>query len=149
MKIKLLFFLLLIITISKENIAQYAPQALQPGSDAIHKSDLRIQAWAENCTVKRGLQDIMQPALGLVTAGQDANAIGPSDGQIVSLGDSGVATILLQNPLINGAGADFVIFENGFSNPLHSEEAFLELAYVSVSSDGINFYTFPSHSLTT
>ena len=39
-------------------------------------------------------------------------------------------------------GFDFAVFENSFS------ETFLELAFVEVSSDGINFFRFPSTSLT-
>src|SRR5690554_7902133 len=40
------------------------------------------------------------------------------------------------------SGLDFAVFENGFS------QSFLELAPVEVSSDGINYVRFTSHSLT-
>jgi hypothetical protein len=39
------------------------------------------------------------------------------------------------------------VFENGFLNVQNPEEAFLELAFVEVSSDGVNFFRFPASSL--
>lgn len=73
----------------------------------------------------------------------------------VSLGDlsqqqisDGVApgsiTLGFDFKIINGTGYDFVVFENALSSGSY---AFLELAYVEVSSDGINFARFPSLSL--
>jgi hypothetical protein len=52
------------------------------------------------------------------------------------------------NKIVNGAGADFAVFENGFGfgGPT---SLFAEMAYVEVSSDGINFARFPSISLNT
>ena len=41
-----------------------------------------------------------------------------------------------------------LFFENGFLNTANNEEAFLELAFVEVSSDGVNFFRFPATSLT-
>ncbi len=64
----------------------------------------------------------------------------PSD--IVSLGNGGAITLFFPLPIRDGAGADFAVFENAFS------DTFLELAFVEVSSDGINFFRFPTTSLT-
>src|SRR6185436_14379894 len=49
-----------------------------------------------------------------------------------------------QNPVYNGPGFDFAVFENGFytASPL----AFLEFAFVEVSSDGNNFFRFAATS---
>ncbi|PIE73720.1 MAG: hypothetical protein CSA20_01980 [Deltaproteobacteria bacterium] len=51
-------------------------------------------------------------------------------------------------PIVNGPGPDFVTFENGFSSRWTTPEIFAELAYVEVSSNGVDFIRFPTHSLT-
>ena len=56
-------------------------------------------------------------------------------------------------PIRNLPGADFVVFENGVIAQTGTGGAgvggvFAELAYVEVSSDGVNFARFPSVSLT-
>ena len=61
---------------------------------------------------------------------------------VVSLGDSGVATLTFQNPIIDGTGFDFAVFENAFT------DSFLELGFVEVSSDGQKFFRFPATSNT-
>jgi len=138
---KQLFFLFTIL--SQSLIAQFSPPQGQLGSTAIPKDSSIIIAWATHCTLHRGLMDITQPSLGLATAGQAALAVGPAgNAQTVSLGDSGVATLTFEYPIRNGAGADFVVFENAFS------ATFLELAFVEVSSDGQNFVRFPAISNT-
>lgn len=139
---KILFFILLISYI-RGAYAQFAPQVGQPGCDAVHKSSASIKAWASGCKVKRGYINIANPSLGIVTTGDSSLAAGPADNTIVSLGDSGVATLTFPVDISNGPGADFAVFENGFSNPLNAAEAFLELAFVEVSSDGEHFFRFP------
>ncbi len=75
---------------------------------------------------------------------------------IVSLGDleedqieagisPGEITLSFDSGIRNGDGADFAVFENGFDN---RGGIFGELAYVEVSSDGVNFARFASDSLT-
>ena len=61
---------------------------------------------------------------------------------IVSLGDGGQAILKFENPIINGPGWDFAVFENSFS------DTFLELGFVEVSSNGNDFFRFESTSLT-
>lgn len=51
-------------------------------------------------------------------------------------------------PIVNGPGPDFATFENGFSAGWTTPEIFAELAYVEVSSNGVDFIRFPTHSLT-
>lgn len=128
--------------------AQYAPQAGVPGSTAIYKADGSFVRWATGCTVQRGYLNIDTPSLGVVSNGADTDATGYPDRSVVSLGDSGVAVVTFPGTLYDGPGADFAIFENGFVNPANDSQAFLELAYVEVSSDGVNYARFPSHSLT-
>ncbi len=52
------------------------------------------------------------------------------------------------NKIVNGPGADFAVFENGFQFP-SGNSLFAELAYVEVSSDGTDFARFPSISTNT
>jgi hypothetical protein len=87
--------------------------------------------------------DITDSEQGLASAGIPENAIGKASGNsIVSLGDGGSAILTFNPPIANGEGFDFAVFENGFS------DSFLELAHVEVSSDGVNYYRFPSISNT-
>ncbi len=128
--------------------AQYAPQAGLPGSTAISASSSLLVGWATQCTVYRGFMDIADPSLGYASSGDSSMAIGPADHGGVSLGDSGVAVLTFDHPVYNGDGPDFAVFENGFRNTDDSTQAFLELAFVEVSSDGIIFFRFPAASLT-
>lgn len=139
-----LFFCFLPFTIQ----AQFAPQAGIVGSDAIHKNSAQIVNWAVSCNLQKGWMDIGNKALGKVTTGDSSAAAGMADNLIVSLGDSGVATLHFNPAITNGSGADFAVFENGFLNAANNEEAFLELAFVEVSSDGVNFFRFPATSNT-
>lgn len=128
--------------------AQYAPQAGLAGSTAISATGGQITAWATGCMVKRGYLNIANPALGRASAGDSSLALGPADDYTVSLGDSGVAILTFEHPIFDGQGPDFAVFENGFRDDTDSTLAFLELAFVEVSSDGLNFFRFPSASLT-
>lgn len=127
-------------------IAQFPPQYPLEGNDAVHKSDERIIAWATGATVERGWMDISNVSLGKASAGSAENATGPANSSIVSLGDGGWITLSFDQPIQNGEGADFVVFENAFADPLDSSMAFLELAFVEVSTDGEHFVRFPAVS---
>jgi hypothetical protein len=119
--------------------SQFAPAAGQPGSTAIKKDSSAIIAWATGCKVTRGLQDISNSASGYANVGDSSSAIGAADGvNVVSLGDGGRAVLTFQQAIKNLAGPDFCVFENSF------DPGFLELAFVEVSSDGINFTRFPA-----
>lgn len=121
--------------------AQFAPAAGQPGTSAIKKDSSIIINWAVACKVTRGLQDISNSSAGYTTVGDSSKAIGPADGvSVVSLGDAGSAILTFQSPITNLQGPDFCVFENSF------DPGFLELAFVEVSSDGINFTRFPATS---
>lgn len=137
-------FFLIICLIPAMAMAQFAPQALLPGSDAVHYDDGRIKDWASGCILQRGWKDIAQKDSGYTTAGDSTSAIGAYNASLVSLGDSGVAVLTFNHPVINGEGPDFAVFENGFANPLNDTLAYLELAFVEVSSDGIHYTRFPA-----
>ncbi len=128
--------------------AQFAPQAGIAGSEAISKNSTTITGWANGCRIRRGLQQIDSAAAGYAQSGDSSLALGRADGNVVSLGDSGIAVLTFASPIIDGPGADFAVFENGFLNPANPEEAFLELAFVEVSSDGAHFFRFPATSMT-
>ncbi len=143
-------FLIIFITsfLSCGSYAQYAPQVGLIGSTAIIASSPLFVGWATGCTVTRGYLNIADTTLGLASAGYDSSGIGPADGTVVSLGDSGVALLTFSSPIFDGPGPDFAVFENGFPDPANPAMAFLELAFVAVSSDGTNFFRFPATSLT-
>ena len=128
--------------------AQFAPQAGLAGSDAIIGTSSVFVAWATGCSVQRGYMNIADASLGFVTTGDTTQAMGAADGGIISLGDSGIAVLTFQHPIYDGPGPDFAVFENGFRNPADSTMAFLELGFVEVSSDGVNYFRFPANSLT-
>jgi len=116
------------------------------GCKAIHCKDARIIEWALNCEVVRGYQNIAKPQDGYASYGTENAAIGRVEdgntGNAVSLGDSGVAILTFQTPIVNGEGYDFAVFENSLSDD------FLELAFVEVSSDGMHYFRFPATSNT-
>ncbi|MDC1370957.1 T9SS type A sorting domain-containing protein [Flavobacteriales bacterium] len=120
----------------------YVPAAGQIGTTAMHKDSSSFVAWATNCSVKRGYQQINDSTLGKASLGDSTDVYGKANGTVVSLGDGGEAILNLYQSLHNGPGPDFAIFENGFNS------SFIELAFVEVSSDGIHFFRFPANSET-
>ena len=109
------------------------------------------------------------PAPGLAGQWSDPSmALGPVTGSnidIVSLGDldsvqisqgaaPGEITLGFAEPIRQGKGYEFVVFENGFISSIDTAagslagQMFAELAYVEVSSNGIDFARFPAVSLT-
>lgn len=114
----------------------FAPEPGVQGSSAIFKDSSIIIDWATGISLERGYLTISDQGLGLVTYGQSSDALGAADNMVVSLGDSGVAILTFTNPVANGAGPDFVVFENGFI------DHYMEFAFVEVSSDGVNFFRF-------
>ncbi len=63
----------------------------------------------------------------------------------------GQVTVSFDDPLCDGPGPDFAVFENGFISAGGAGiggQIFAELAYVEVSTDGEMFARFPSVSLT-
>ncbi len=125
--------------------AQYAPAAGQPGTTAIRKDSSIFVAWATGCEVVRGPVDITDPDGEKASYGDETDALGMAQGNsadVVSLGDGGQATLTFDVQIADGDGWDFAVFENALN------DTFLELAFVQVSSNGVDFYTFPAISLT-
>ena len=126
--------------------AQFAPAQDQPGTTAMHADSSAFVAWAAGCTVERGPMRIDKPENGLASYGADSLAIGKPGGtyDVVSLGDGGTAILTFESPIYNGEGPDFAVFENGFANAVNPDTWALELGFVEVSSDGVNFFRFPA-----
>jgi hypothetical protein len=136
---KSIFKLLICICVPLASVSQ--------GVNSIHYQSSEILSWATYCDVERGLMDIANPELGYVSSGDPENAIGVYDGTTVSLGDGGIAVLKFENPIRNGEGADFAVFENTFFSPANQDVfAFCEFAFVEVSSDGESFFRFPAIS---
>ncbi|MEM1211163.1 MAG: PEP-CTERM sorting domain-containing protein [Planctomycetota bacterium] len=82
-------------------------------------------------------------------------ALGEPDGETVSLGDAssvqgpGSITVGFAKAITNGVGADFAVFENAFLGFTDDSFVFAELAFVEVSTNGVDFARFPTTSLTT
>lgn len=84
------------------------------------------------------------------------HAVGPIGGSaddpysnntyVVVLGDHGQITMTFDNPIVDGAGNDFAVFENGF-RVSGSTLDFIELGRVQVSSNGTDFVEFDSATL--
>jgi len=116
----------------------YSPAAEQEGSTAIHMNDPAFNSWADGYTdyeIGTDVDEVWQTpeyALGM--------AAGTSY-DIVSLGRGGRITMIFDPPVENGEGWDFAVFENSFN------DYNLELAYVEVSSNGIDFVRFDNISL--
>ncbi len=139
-KLQLLF---LFSWICANSFGQFAPPVGQIGTTAIYKDSSVFVAWATGCSVTRSYQDISNTTLGYASAGDSSMVIGIAGSNgLVSLGDGGIAIVTFAHPITNGAGWDFAIFENSFN------DTFLELAFVEVSSDGINYYRFAAKSNT-
>ena len=136
-----LFITFILPLLSLAQQGPYAPAAEQVGSTAIKQNSYTIIDWAASCSVVRGYQDVSDSALGLAFVGDQSAGENESDGGVVSIGDGGVATLVFSQPIQNTIGPDIAVFENSFSDD------FLELAHVEISSDGVNYFRFPSVSL--
>lgn len=137
------------LAVSSALAGPYAPAAGESGSTAIASSDASILAWATGvANVARGKENISDPLSFTASYGTTADVLGAADVSgldtfpVMSLGDGGSITLTFDVPIADGPGADFAVFENSFS------DTFLELAFVEVSSDGVNFFRFPAVSLT-
>lgn len=129
------------------SVAQnYPPEAGMPGSTAIHYNSPLFIQWANGITVERGFvnksnPNVMASGSNYATFGLPNDALGIPSGPVVSLGDGGSAILTFANPIVDGPGFDFAVFENGST-------AYLELAFVEISSDGVHYFRFPNHSQT-
>jgi hypothetical protein len=141
-----MFFYLLVMVLSAAAVSAgpYAPAADEEGTTAVYKDDPAFGFWAsgyENYIPRyendpAELADIWKTpenAVGMATA---------TVTDIVSLGRGGEITLTFDPSVPNRDGWDFAVFENAVT------DTFLELAYVEVSSNGMDFVRFDCISLT-
>ena len=107
---------------------------------AVYKDDLSIRAWASGAS--NVVYGTASDSNGVATTWQIVSkalnkAVGDSY-DIVCLGDGGQITLTFDTLITDGVGPDFVIFENSFN------DTYLDVGYVEVSSDGVNFVRFDS-----
>ncbi|MBI9077364.1 MAG: hypothetical protein JEZ02_18290 [Desulfatibacillum sp.] len=139
--LSMVFAIIVLLTFTPATLAgPYAPAAGQAGSTAVSKDDASIKGWATGYT-NLVYGSNVDPAYQT-----PEKALGAATGavrDIVCLGRGGRITLTFSpNIIFNGEGPDLTIFENS------EIPGFLELAYVEVSSDGVNFVRFPNDSLT-
>ena len=84
------------------------------------------------------------PAMPEVVLGPPVGAGGTQGStDVVSLGRLGTIVLSFErNPIVDGAGADFVVFENAFYVGGNASSVYGEPAEVSVSDDGVIWKTF-------
>jgi hypothetical protein len=113
---------------------------------AIPSTSTRFVEWANAIDPTR---TYFAPRGSTTISATGYNSLGDLDASQIANGDSpGYLTVTFPKAICNGSGADFAVFENGFSygspNGLYAE-----LAYVEVSSNGADFVRFPSISTNT
>jgi hypothetical protein len=95
----------------------------------------------------RGPLDAANPSGGDASFGAPEYALGPPTNDVYdvfSLGDGGWITFYVAGGIHDGPGDDFAVFENGFYAP---GGLYGELAFVEVSTNGVDFVRFPATSL--
>lgn len=70
-----------------------------------------------------------------------------SPSEVCSLGKDGWITLKFNPPIFNGPDKDFTVFENAFVYSDNPYLVFEEWMIVSVSDDGVNWFTFPFDSI--
>ncbi|MFT4753256.1 MAG: hypothetical protein ACI9GM_000884 [Salibacteraceae bacterium] len=147
MKKLLVLSVLIVLALCGFSQGPFSPPADSVGTTAIYKDSSIVAAWVQSCVINRGPQHVPNSSSPLATVGNEQSVYGAPDGDVLSLGDGGSVIIELIEPLANHPSYDFAVFENGLVDQ-GTGGHFLELAFVEVSSDGVNFYRFPNESLT-
>ncbi|MBN8706093.1 MAG: T9SS type A sorting domain-containing protein [Bacteroidetes bacterium] len=130
---KILFFLLV----------SFSVHAQTPGAD-------KVLSWKFGNNTDFGQSSEFFPANVIGNPDTAASVTVPSANpeHVVSLGLGGwIILEFTDNLIINGQGPDFVIFENVFWPGGDSTRSWKEPGIVSVSEDGIHFFTFPYDSV--
>lgn len=107
------------------------------------RTNAQISAWADRVVgFDAGPMDYLAPGLGDASFGSPTHVLGPS-GSAFSLGDGGWIELGFPVAIEDGPGVDFVVFENAFA---FGGMVFSELAFVEVSSNGVDFARLPALS---
>lgn len=130
--------LIIILLVALPALAQFSDTGQV--NQEYDRSDGSLAGWATQViALERGHQDYAQPELGYAGYGVADDCLGPT-GTPVSLGDGGSITLAFDMEISNGAGDDFVVFENGFVY----NGIYMELGFVEVSSNGVDFSRLPA-----
>ena len=141
----------MILAFAFTSVATLAQAGLYSGpTDTAHAVDAAIPSssplfteWADAIDAGR---TYFAPRGSTAISNSGFNSLGDLDATQIANGNSpGFLTVTFPRGVLNGAAADFAVFENGFAFGSPSG-LFAELAYVEVSSDGVNFARFPSVS---
>lgn len=62
---------------------------------------------------------------------------------VASLGEGGAITVAFDQAIVDGPGADFIVFENAFAVANDTDNPYAEIATVEVSADGVTWTAFP------
>lgn len=131
----------LVVVLSSPVMAQIADTGQQNAQ--VLRGNGQIFGWAnEVVDFVRGPQDYADPSGPLASFGLPTDCLG-ENGSAVSLGDGGSITLGFPASIENGPGPDFIVFENAFA---FGGTVFAELAFVEVSTDGVNFVRMPAIS---
>jgi len=133
--------------------APYPPVGNDPFSEGVQKDNELIKSWADGYAefIKGYDRSTCSPDNGW---DDPSMAYGPATGNnfdIICLGNHGEITLTFSTGITDGPGFDFAVYENAFVSQGGAGVAgqmFGELAFVEVSSDGVNFLRFDSASLT-
>ena len=123
------------------------PSAAGPFGDSGHPIGTMV-AWGTAVdAIVRGPLDIAAPEIGNASFGTAENVLGVATADpldTLSLGDGGSITVYVESGISNGPNDDFAVYENGFFD---LNGLFAELAFVEVSSNGVDFARFDSDAL--
>lgn len=129
-------------------LAAASPAAAGPFDDPGHPIADMV-SWATDVdALVRGPVDAAMPGGPEASYGTIADVLGPAAGgpySVLSLGDGGHITLFFALGIADASGDDFAVFENGFYQG--ELGLFAELAFVEVSSNGIDFARFESETL--
>lgn len=118
-------------------------QTSHPIDAAIPSNSPLFTEWADEIDASR---TFFAPRGSTAISPTGFNSLGDLDATQIAAGNQvGYLTVTFPKGVRNAAGADFAIFENGFAFGTPNG-LFAELAYVEVSSNGVDFARFPSIS---
>ena len=118
-------------------------QTSHPIDAAIPSNSPLFTEWADQIDASR---TFFAPRGSTTISPTGFNSLGDLDATQIAAGNQvGYLTVTFPKGVRNAAGADFAIFENGFAYG-SPNGLFAELAYVEVSSNGVDFARFPSVS---
>jgi hypothetical protein len=120
-----------------------------PIDGAIPSNSPRFVEWADNISSLASGLTHFAPRGSTTISFTGFNSLGDLDATQIGNGESpGYLTVTFPHGIANDSGPDFAVFENGFTfgSP---NGLFADLAYVEVSTNGIDFARFPNISLNT